>query len=68
GIDLRRNLVMEQASIPETAEGALRSIEDRGHPWRGTTLTRTDWAEGLGIKTLAEDSDIDILFWVGCTG
>ncbi len=66
-IDLRRNLVMEQASIPETAEGALRSIEDRGHPWRGTTLSRTDWAEGLGIKTLAEDKDIDILFWVGCS-
>jgi Fe-S oxidoreductase len=66
-IDLRRNLAMEQASIPETAEGALRSIEDRGHPWRGTTLSRTDWAEGLGIKTLAEDKDIDILFWVGCT-
>ncbi|MDH5695390.1 MAG: (Fe-S)-binding protein [Dehalococcoidia bacterium] len=66
-IDLRRNLVMEQASIPETAEGALRSIEDRGHPWRGTTLSRTDWAEGLDIKTLAEDSNVDILFWVGCT-
>ncbi len=31
--ELRRNLVLEQASIPETAEGALRSIEDRGHPW-----------------------------------
>ena len=66
-IDLRRNLVMEQASIPEAAEGALRSIEDRGHPWRGTTLSRTDWTEGLGIETLAEDSDIDILLWVGCT-
>ena len=66
-IDLRRNLVMEQVSIPETAERALRSIQDRGHPWRGTTLLRTDWAEGLGIKTLAEDSNVDILFWVGCT-
>jgi Fe-S oxidoreductase len=66
-IDLRRNLVMEQASIPETAEGALRSIEDRGHPWRGTTLSRMDWAEGLGINTLAEDRDIELLFWVGCT-
>ena len=67
-VDLRRNLVMEQASMPETAEGALRSIEDRGHPWRGTTLSRTDWAEGLDIKLLADDSDVDILFWVGCTG
>jgi Fe-S oxidoreductase len=66
-IEMRRNLVMERASIPETGEGALRSIEARGHPWRGTTATRTDWAEGLGIKTLAEDSDIGILYWVGCT-
>jgi Fe-S oxidoreductase len=67
-VDLRRNLVMEQSSMPETAEGALRSIEDRGHPWRGTTLSRTDWAEGLDIKLMADDSDVDILFWVGCTG
>jgi Fe-S oxidoreductase len=67
-VDLRRNLVMEQSSMPETAEGALRSIEDRGHPWRGTTLSRTDWAEGLDIKLLADDQDVDILFWVGCTG
>jgi len=66
-VEMRRNLVLEQASIPETGEGALRSIEARGHPWRGTTLNRTDWAEGLDIKTLAEDSNIDILFWVGCT-
>ncbi len=66
-IDSRRNLVMEQANIPEPAEVALRSIEDRGHPWRGTTATRTDWAEGLDIKVMAEDSDVDILYWVGCT-
>ncbi|MCL0106814.1 heterodisulfide reductase-related iron-sulfur binding cluster [Thermodesulfovibrionales bacterium] len=67
-IDLRRNLALEQASIPETAEGALRSIEARGHPWRGTTATRIDWADGLDIKTLAENDNIDILYWVGCTG
>jgi Fe-S oxidoreductase len=66
-IDARRNLVMEQAVIPETAEVALRSIETRGHPWRGTTASRTDWAEGLDVKVLAENSDIDVLYWVGCT-
>ena len=67
-VDLRRNLVLEQAAIPETARQALRSIEARGHPWRGATASRTDWAEGLDIKTLAEDSNVDLLFWVGCTG
>ena len=66
-VDARRNLVMEQSKIPETAEGALRSIEDRGHPWRGTTSTRMDWAEGMDITVLSEDSDVDVLFWVGCT-
>ena len=66
-MEMRRNLVLEQASLPDTGEGALKSIEARGHPWRGTTLSRTDWAEGLEIKTLTDDSDVDILFWVGCT-
>jgi Fe-S oxidoreductase len=64
---LRGRMVMDKAVMPSTVGRALRSIEDRGHPWRGTTLMRTDWAHGLGIKTLAEDSNIDILFWVGCT-
>ncbi|MFC1951900.1 (Fe-S)-binding protein [Chloroflexota bacterium] len=66
-VDMRRNLVMEQAVVPETAEVALRSIEDRGHPWRGATATRTDWTAGLDIKVMSEDSDVDILYWVGCT-
>jgi Fe-S oxidoreductase len=66
-VDMRRNLVLEQASIPETGEGALKSLEARGHPWRGTTLARTDWARGLDVRTLAGNSNIDILYWVGCT-
>ncbi len=66
-IEMRRNLVLEQTRFPETAMGALRSIEQRGHPWRGTMSSRTDWTEGLSIKQLSEDSNVDYLFWVGCT-
>ena len=53
--------------MPETAMGALLSMEQRGHPWRGTTYSRTDWAAGLDVPTLAEKPDAEILFWVGCT-
>ncbi|MDD4873966.1 MAG: (Fe-S)-binding protein [Dehalococcoidales bacterium] len=67
-VDLRRNLVLEQAVMPDTAEQAMRNIEARGHPWRGTTASRTDWAEGLDIKNISEDSNIEYLLWVGCTG
>ena len=66
-VDMRRYLVMEKASMPETAKGALLSMEQRGHPWRGTTYARTDWAQGLSVPTLAERPDAEILFWVGCT-
>lgn len=66
-VDLRRNLVLEQAKIPETAESMLRCIETRGHTCRGTLATRTDWTKGLEVKVLAENKDVDILYWVGCT-
>ena len=42
-------------------------MEQRGHPWRGTPYSRTDWAEGLDVKTLAEHPQAEVLFWVGCT-
>ena len=65
-IDMRRNLVLEQARIPETGEAALRCIETRGHSCRGTTLTRTDWTSGLDVKLLSEDSNVDLVYYVGC--
>jgi Fe-S oxidoreductase/nitrate reductase gamma subunit len=65
-VDMRRNLVLEKATMPETGEAALRCIETRGHSCRGTTLTRTDWTSGLGIKLLSEDKDVDLVYFVGC--
>ena len=66
-VDMRRNLVLEQSSMPTPVMNALQNMEQRGHPWRGTTHTRTDWAEGLDIRTLAEHPEAEVLFWVGCT-
>ena len=66
-IDMRRNLAMERSQFPESAQDALKSLGTRGHPYRGTTATRTTWCEGLDVKTLADKSDVDILYWVGCS-
>ncbi len=66
-VDMRRNLVLEQGSMPETAQTALRSMETRGHPWTGTKFSRTDWAEGLDVKQISENDHPDYLLWVGCT-
>ena len=66
-IDMRRHLVLERAQMPDTAEQTLRSLEARGHPWRGTTATRTDWATGLEVKYLGRGGESDLLYWIGCT-
>jgi Fe-S oxidoreductase len=63
---MRRNLILERAKVPELAEPILTSIETRGHSCKGTTLTRTDWERGLEIKHLSDDSQVDLVFWLGC--
>ncbi|MDD5338944.1 MAG: heterodisulfide reductase-related iron-sulfur binding cluster [Dehalococcoidales bacterium] len=66
-IDMRRNLAMEKSRFPEAAQEALKSLNTRFHPYRGTTATRTTWCEGLDISTVADAADIDVLYWVGCS-
>jgi Fe-S oxidoreductase len=70
-IDMRRYLVMEQASMPETAQATLTQLEQRGHPWRGTQLTRTTWMEEMateGVEVPIFDGSQEYLYWVGCSG
>jgi Fe-S oxidoreductase len=66
-IDMRRNLAMERSRFPEAAQEALKSLNTRGHPYRGTTAMRTTWCEELEIKTMSDDSNVEILYWVGCS-
>ncbi len=66
-IDMRRNLAMERSQFPEEVQNTLKSMGTRGHPFRGTTATRTTWFEGLETHVLAEKGDTDLLYWVGCT-
>jgi Fe-S oxidoreductase/nitrate reductase gamma subunit len=66
-IDMRRNLAMEQSKFPEPVQEALKSLGSRGHPYRGTSATRTDWAKDLEVKEMGEDSHVELLYWVGCS-
>jgi Fe-S oxidoreductase len=72
-VEMRRFQVMEEADFPDKMQEAVTSLETRGHPFRGTQATRTDWSENLQIKSLAdfekaEIAELDVLLWVGCGG
>ncbi len=75
-VELRRGLVLNESRFPAEARVPFENLERNFTPWGFSHSTRADWAQGMDIKTmadlsavsLAEKSDIDVLFWVGCAG
>jgi Fe-S oxidoreductase/nitrate reductase gamma subunit len=67
-IEMRRHLVQVESKMSPELQGAFTKMENNSNPWGVGAHTRADWAEGLGVKTLAEDANVDILYWVGCAG
>ncbi len=67
-VDLRRFQVMERADFPPSIAEAISSLEQRGHPFRGTQFSRVDWAAGLDVATVDDVDHPEVLLWVGCGG
>ncbi|WP_136810352.1 heterodisulfide reductase-related iron-sulfur binding cluster [Desulfosediminicola flagellatus] len=68
-VELRRSMVLMEGEFPgEEVMAAMEATEVNGNPLGIGYATRGDWAEEMGVKTLAEDPDVDILYFVGCYG
>jgi len=67
-VDIRRNLVLTESQFPSGLNNVFKSLETNFTPWAFNSADRAEWADGLGIKTMAEDSSCEYLFWVGCAG
>ncbi len=66
-IDLRRSMVLMEGEFPgDEVMAAMEQTEVNGNPLGIGYASRGDWAEGLGVKTLDEDPEVDILYFVGC--
>ncbi|MDQ7842900.1 MAG: heterodisulfide reductase-related iron-sulfur binding cluster [Armatimonadota bacterium] len=65
-VEMRRYLVMEEARLPEPMTQALRSLEARGHPFRGAAVTRTAWTAGAEVARFDLGGRAEWLLWVGC--
>ncbi len=67
-VDMRRYLVLMESNFPPEVQTVLRNWETNSNPWGLAFATRGDWARGLEVKTLAENPEVEYLFYVGCTG
>ena len=67
-LEMRRYLVLMESRFPPEVQLVFRNMENNSNPWGVGLGLRADWAKGLDVKTMAEDSEVDLLFWVGCAG
>jgi len=66
-VEMRRYLTMSEGSISRNLNTALTAIEQKGNPYGLARGQRADWAQGLGVKTMADvDGKAEWLYWVGC--
>ncbi len=65
---MRQDKVLMEGDFPKEANPAFKNLEVNFNPWAYNPQDRANWAEGLNIKTMAEDSNTEYLFWVGCAG
>ena len=67
-VDMRRNLVLMQGKMEPEAQKVFANWENYSNPWGLAPATRGDWAKDLGIQTLAQNPNVEYLYYVGCAG
>lgn len=67
-VDMRRDLVLTESEFPAGLNPVFKSLETNFTPWAFNPADRAEWAAGMNIKSMAEDKDSEVLFWVGCAG
>ena len=66
-LQMRRNLTLMEGSFPgDEVRTAISNLEVNGNPFGLAYASRGDWAEGLDVAIMSENSDVDILYFVGC--
>jgi heterodisulfide reductase subunit C len=73
-VDMRRYLVMEEASAHGELKAVFSNIENNGAPWQYSAEDRMLWAKDLNFSVplmsdyAARGATPEYLFWVGCAG
>jgi len=73
-VDMRRYLVLEEASAPGELKQVFNNIENNGAPWQYSAEDRLNWAKELEFEVpvmadlSARGEKPDYLLWIGCAG
>lgn len=66
--ECRRAMVLMHATFPPEMQDTFNNLENQSNPWGFNSDARADWCKELDVPIMAESSDVDILWFVGCAG
>jgi Fe-S oxidoreductase len=65
-LDIRRNLTLMESNFPKQLETAFKGMERNTNPWNVSQSDRMIWADGMNVPTIEQNTEPEILWWVGC--
>ncbi len=66
-VDMRRYQVLMEGKMATELQTSFGNMENNSNPYGFAFAARADWVtEDLGVKTLAEDPNVDFVYFVGC--
>ena len=65
---MRRSQVLMEGKMATELQTAFNNMENNSNPYGFAFATRGEWVApaGLNLKTIAEDPNVDYLYFVGC--
>lgn len=67
-IVLARQGRVEAGFVPPAAVARMDSVAESSNPFEMPNDRRMDWSTGLSVPIAEEDEQIDLLYWIGCSG
>ncbi|MFM8316654.1 MAG: (Fe-S)-binding protein [Deltaproteobacteria bacterium] len=67
-VDIRQHLTQEASRFPAELNRTFQGLERNSNPWGISSAERFAWADGLNVPTMAENSQAEYLYYVGCGG
>jgi Fe-S oxidoreductase len=67
-IEARKHQVLMEASFPPEVQETFTNLENQANPWGLGADRRADWCKGMDVPLMSDNSEADMLWFVGCAG
>ncbi|MBY0372243.1 (Fe-S)-binding protein [bacterium] len=67
-VAVRQHLVQEASRFPEELARTFKGLENNSNPWGLGAEEREAWTQGLDVPRVADNPNVEYLYYVGCGG